>query len=76
MRLTERTSGMELSYRGGAWAVGSARVSEVVVGGVKVVGARGPAIADATGGGTIDAQARLAVAQILSALRAHGLIAT
>ena len=76
MRLTERTSGMELAYRSGAWTSGSARVSEVMVGGVKVVGARGAAIPDATGGTTVDTQARLALGQILAALRTHGLIAT
>lgn len=76
MRLTERTSGLELAFRGGAWTSGSMRASEVVVGGLKVVGERGSAIADASGGSTIDTQARLAISQILAALRTHGLIAT
>ena len=47
-----------------------------MIGGVKVLGARGAAIADAAGGATIDTQARAAVAQILAALRTHGVIAT
>lgn len=51
------------------------RASEVVIGGAKVLGARGPAIADPAGGTTTDTQARAAVAQILAALRVHGLIA-
>lgn len=76
MRLTEVTSGVELAYRGGAWTSGALRATEVAIGGVKVVGARGSAIADPAGGATIDAQTRLAVAQILAALRTHGLIAT
>lgn len=76
MRLTERISGLDLAYRGGAWTSGLARASEVVIGGLRVVGARGVAIADPAGGSTIDAEARLAVAQILAALRTHGLIAT
>ncbi len=75
MRLTERTSGVELAYRGGAWTSGSVRASEIVIAGQKVVGARGSAIADASGGTTVDTQARAAVAQILAALRSHGLIA-
>ena len=75
MRLTERVSGLELAFRGGAWTSGSIRASEVVVGGLKVLGARGTAIADVAGGSTIDTQGRAAVAQILAALRAHGLIA-
>jgi hypothetical protein len=76
MRLVERTSGLELAYRDGAWTSGSARASEVLVGGAKVVGARQAAIADAAGGTVVDSQARAAVAQVLAALRAHGLIAT
>jgi hypothetical protein len=76
MRLVERSTGLELAYRDGAWTSGSARASEVLVGGVKVVGARQAAIADAAGGTVVDSQARAAVAQVLSTLRAHGLIAT
>lgn len=75
MRLTERASGLELAFRGGAWTSGSLRASEVVVAGNKVVGARGGAIADVAGGSTVDTQARAAIAQILSALRTHGLVA-
>jgi hypothetical protein len=74
MRLTERGSGVELAFRSGAWTSGSLRASEVVIGAQKVVGPRQPAVADPTGGAVIDAPARLAVAQILAALRAHGLI--
>lgn len=76
MRLTERTTGVELAYRGGAWTSGVTRASEVAIDGSKVLGARGPAIADAAGGATSDTQARLVIAQILAALRTHGLIAT
>ena len=75
IRLTDRVSGVELAFRGGAWTSGSIRASEILVSGVKVVGARGPAIADVAGGSTIDTQARAAVAQMLAALRTHGLIA-
>ena len=75
MRLTDRASGVELAFRGGAWTSGSLRANELVVAGTKVVGTRGAAIADATGGSTVDSQARTAIAQILGALRAHGLIA-
>jgi hypothetical protein len=75
-RLTERTTGVELAFRNGAWTSGAVRASEVAVGGLKVLGARMPAIADAGGGATIDTQARLAIAQILGALRTHGLIAS
>jgi hypothetical protein len=47
-----------------------------VIGGAKVVGARQPAIADASGGAVIDVAARAVTVQILTVLRAHGLIAT
>jgi hypothetical protein len=49
--------------------------TEYRVDGVKVVGAQGGPITDPTGGATIDSQARTAIGSILSALRAHGLIA-
>jgi hypothetical protein len=74
MRLTERGSGLELAFRNGAWASGSLRASEVVIGGQTVVGARQLSVADPAGGTVIDAQGRLAVTQILAVLRAHGLI--
>jgi hypothetical protein len=45
-----------------------------VLGGQQVVGGRLAAIPSATGGATIDAQARSTIDQILSALRQHGLI--
>ena len=74
MRLTERGSGTELAFRSGAWTSGSLRASEVVIGDKKVVGTRQVSIADPTGGSVIDAEGRLALGRILSALRAHGLI--
>ena len=45
------------------------------VNGTQVVGARQAAIAAPSGGTTIDSQARTAINSILTALRAHGLIA-
>jgi hypothetical protein len=44
------------------------------VAGTKVVGAQGGAIADPTGGVTVDTQARTAIGLILTALETHGLI--
>lgn len=43
---------------------------------IKVVGAQGAAVADATGGAVIDAEARTALNALLARLRTHGLIAT
>jgi hypothetical protein len=43
---------------------------------VGVVGTQGAAVADATGGATVDAEARTAINDLLARLRDHGLIAT
>jgi len=65
--------------------VGSDESNNMIVSGdqyevqsVKVVGARGAAVADAAGGATVDAEARTAINTLLARLRAtggHGLIA-
>ena len=70
-----KSSGLTAAYRGGAWVIGTLSGSQVTVGGVKVVGVRGAAIAGPTRGATVDAEARAAIGEILSALRDHGLIA-
>lgn len=46
------------------------------VAGVQVVGPRGALIADASGGATVDAEARTAINALLARCRTHGLIAT
>jgi hypothetical protein len=48
--------------------------SHYEVAGTQVVGAQQPAIPDATGGVTIDAEARAALNTLLAELRLHGLI--
>ena len=67
------TSGWAV-FRDGAWEIGSLRGDNVVIGGEQVVGARASAIASPVGGSTVDAEARAAIGQVLSALRAHGVI--
>jgi hypothetical protein len=62
------------AYREGAWEIGVLRGTNVVIGGEQVVGARAAAIASASGGTTIDAQARAVTDEILAAMRQHGLI--
>lgn len=76
MSLLVRSSGMQASYRGGAWETGVVRAGEVVVEGNKVVGARAAPVAAPAGGTVVDVQARAAITAILTALRGHGLIAT
>lgn len=60
----------------GAWQVGTVAGQRLAIGGVQVVGPRASAIASATGGGVVDAEARGALEAILATLRGHGLIAT
>lgn len=49
---------------------------EYRVAGTKVLGAQGAAVADASGGGVIDTEARAALNALLARLRTHGMIAT
>lgn len=71
-----RTSSLSAVFRGGAWELGSVRGSSLILGGQQVVGTRLAAIAGPSGGTTVDGEARTVVAQILAALRQHGLIET
>ena len=63
-------------YDGAAWRAGVVAATRIDINGQKVVGAQEAAIADATGGATVDTEARAAVNAVLAALRNHGLIAT
>lgn len=74
MTMQERISGTATVYRGGAWESGIVRAESVQIGGQQVVGARSAAIATPSGGSVVDAEARAAVAAVLTALRSHGLI--
>ena len=76
IRLTARATGLDVSYRDGAWVTGIVRAEELVIGGSRVVGTAGAAITNPAGGTTIDAGARSCLGEILSALRLHGLIQT
>lgn len=62
-------------WDGNTWVVGTLTGSSLRIGGEKVVGARGAAIANPSGGATVDSETRTTVLQILAALREHGLIA-
>jgi hypothetical protein len=76
MSVYVKASSTWASYRSGAWEVGMLRGSSVIIAGQQVVGTRAAAISSASGGTTIDIQARAAIDQILGALREHGLIDT
>lgn len=67
--------GMTARYHAGAWEAGVIGAARIEIGGVQILGAQGAAIAAPTGGAVTDSEARTAIAAILDAMRAHGLIA-
>jgi hypothetical protein len=75
MRLIDRMSGQSIVRRGTAWETGIVRSQEVRINDQIVVRERQGAIANPTGGAVTDGECRSAVANILAALRGHGLIA-
>ncbi|HET6535431.1 MAG TPA: DUF2793 domain-containing protein [Sphingomicrobium sp.] len=62
-------------YVTGAWEVGTLRSSRLLVDGKQVVGQQVAAIAEPSGGTSVDGEARIAIGEILAALRQHGLVA-
>ena len=64
------------AFHGGTWELATLRAERLMIGGTQVVGAQSAAIPAATGGTTVDAEARSAIAAILAAMRTHGLIAS
>ena len=60
----------------GQWRVGQVAGAALLIGGVQVIGAQRPAIAEPAAGTTVDAEARTTLAEVLGVLRAHGLIAS
>ncbi len=60
--------------RGGGWELGEERAAHIVIGGNRVLGPRGTAIAGPAGGTVVDAESRAAIGAVLAALRTHGLI--
>ena len=76
LHATELSSGLIASCDGVGWSVGVVHAGQVEIAGSRVLSQRQPAIGDPVGGSMIDVEARGAVEAILSAMRAHGLIAT
>ena len=74
MSLMDRDSGCFINRRDGQWETGLVHGTELLVNGQTVVRDRQPAISDPSGGAQIDGECRVAVGQILAAMRAHGLI--
>ncbi|MBN8830017.1 MAG: DUF2793 domain-containing protein [Sphingomonadales bacterium] len=65
-----------IRFDGAGWNDDATRSDGFYVSGQKVVGERQSAIAAPTGGASPDAEARAAIAAILTTLRTHGLIAS
>ena len=61
LTVLEKSTGSMIRYRAGAWE--------------QILGAPQPSIPDVTGGSTMDVESRATISAILSALRAHGLLA-
>jgi hypothetical protein len=77
MRLYIKVSGSRTMFRLDAWKIGTLLGYRLVLGRQQVVrGGGSAAIASASGGTRIDAQARAALDQILAALGHQGLIDT
>ncbi|MHC9418718.1 DUF2793 domain-containing protein [Sphingomonas citri] len=75
LRAWDRSRQCVLACTVAGWESGVVRAARVLVDGQQVVGARGAAIPD-PGQGDGDQVARACLANILAALRAHGLIAS
>jgi hypothetical protein len=75
MTVYVKADNQSANYRVGTWEMGIIRGTSVVLDGKQVVGGQAAAIVDPTAGTTIDAEARAAIGQMLSAMRQHGLIA-
>ncbi|QJR01488.1 DUF2793 domain-containing protein [Sphingobium yanoikuyae] len=74
LRLAVTDRGHAMVHDGTAWRDDAVRSEGFYVAGQQIVGARQPAITGPTGGTTVDSESRGAIAAILAALQAHGLI--
>jgi hypothetical protein len=65
---------MPVRFASGSWVLGLLTAAKVQIGGNQIIGARQTAISTPTGGTTVDAESRVAITEILAAMRTHGLI--
>lgn len=75
MRIWLGVDGGFALFSDGYWNFG-ATYGRVIVAGQQVIGPRGPAIMEPTGGVVVDAEARAAILAVLLAMREHGLVDT
>lgn len=74
LTLLDRSTGTLAAYHSNGWEAGTVRAFRLLIDGQQVVGPQVDAIADPSGGTTVDAQARSVITEMLAALRQHGLI--
>lgn len=74
MMVWNKASSYWMHWSGDHWSDGALPASALFVGGNQVVGPRRPDIPTPSGGTTIDAEARTAVAAVVATLKSHGLI--
>jgi hypothetical protein len=73
MAVWSRPEGFHVHFLASGWSQGQQAVASLWVAGKKVVGERQPAVPSPSGGTTIDAEARAAIASLTAALKSHGL---
>jgi hypothetical protein len=73
MSVWDGGAGYARYWTGSTWSDGKLPVAGIIVGGHQVVGPRLPAVPSPSGGTTIDAEARAAIAALTVALKTHGL---
>lgn len=75
MRVWAEDQQLWAERRGTSWTTGELRGSKLVIGTNQVIGARLAAISAPSGGSTVDAEGRAAIATIIARMVEHGLIA-
>jgi HK97 family phage major capsid protein len=76
MQAQIKGSGLTARYRNGEWRLGEESAAVILIEGQAVLRKRFDPIVDPSGGSMIDEQARRTLADILAAMRHHGLIAS
>lgn len=73
MRAWSIADGQMVRRTTSAWVIGAQTATTLSIGGKQVIGAQRPRVTIASGGATIDAEARAAILSIIAGLEAHGL---
>ena len=74
MRVRVEDDNLDYLHDGEGWSKGALRPDGVYLSGVRIVGAREPAISPPAGGTAVDSEARATILAILNVLENHGLI--